>query len=78
MSFESVVNQAKMTKCIIYRTSKDFMFDVNGAICAIMSKTKNDKWIGTLLPDHPCKSEKQIIGTKVGVAKRCLKFSTNI
>lgn len=77
MSFESVVYQAKKSDCIIYRTNKEFKFDVNGAICAIMIKTKHDKWIGTLLPDHPCKSEKRINGTKVGVAKRCLQFSIN-
>lgn len=77
MSFESIVHQAKQSNCIIYRTDDDLKFDVNGAVCAIMTKTKRDKWVGTLLPDHPCKSEKRIVGTKVGVAKRCLLFSIN-
>ncbi len=78
MSFETVIHKAILDNCIIYRTDKKmFNFDVNGAVCATMVKHKNNKWSGILLPDHPCKREKHISGTKVSVAERCLRFSIN-
>lgn len=78
MTFETITHKAALNHCIIYRTNKKmFNFDVNGAICAVMVKRKNDKWSGFLLPDHPCKKEKRITGTKTNVAERCLRFSIN-
>lgn len=75
MAFTTVIEQAKSTPCIIYRTNGRIRFDSNGAVCAEMVKCDNKKWAGRLFPDHACKSERTIVGTKTHVANRCLRFA---
>ena len=76
MSYNTAIGKISSVDCFIYQPAIGRINFYGGdSACAIMKKTKNDKWMGTFLPDHPCKSERVVIGTKTSVARRCLRFS---